>query len=54
MAGRGSVMVMPDLAEYISEELAKEAAINKNRVKAHELRGKIKALAKAKPGDKDS
>ena len=40
--GRLSVMVMPALSTYIGEELAKEAAVTKGRVKAHELRESIK------------
>ena len=40
--GRQSVMVMPALAEFIGNELAKEAAITKGKVKAHELRAQVK------------
>ena len=45
--GRLAVCVMPALAEYIGEELAKEAAITKGRVKAHELRQQVRNLSKA-------
>ena len=37
-------MVMPALTAYVGEELAKEAAITKGKVKAHELREQIKKL----------
>ncbi len=56
MAGRLAVCVMPALSEFIAGELGKEAALNKGRVKAHELRQQIKRLqtpAKAKGGGKD-
>ena len=43
-AGRSAVMVMPALTAYVGEELAKEAAITKGKVKAHELREQIKKL----------
>ena len=33
MAGRTSVMVMPALADFIGEELAKEAAVTKGKIK---------------------
>ena len=35
-------MVMPELSEYIGEELTKEAAIAKGKLKAHELRQELK------------
>ena len=44
--GKQSVCVMPELSEYIGEELAKEAAITKGKVKAYELREQVKKLAK--------
>ena len=42
--GRLSVMVMPALSEHIGNELAREAAITKGKVKAHELRAQVKKL----------
>ena len=42
--GRMSVMCMPALSEFIGGELAKEAAISKGKVKAHELRESIKKM----------
>ena len=42
--GRMSVMVMPQLSAYIGEELAKEAAVTKGRVKAHELRASLQKI----------
>ncbi len=54
MVGRMAVRVMPALAEFIGGELAKEAAVTKGRVKAHELRQQMRCLqnpkAKAKAG----
>ena len=38
---RQSVSVMPDLSEHIGEELGKEAAITKGKVKAHKLREQV-------------
>ncbi len=54
-AGRNALMVMPELTSYIGEELAKEAAVTKGKVKAHELREQIKKLNSGKPprGGKD-
>ena len=49
-AGRLSVMVMPELSAFIGEELAKEAAVSKGRVKALELR---ESLRKINTGKKD-
>eukprot|EP00973_Karenia_brevis_P038761 5349927-Karenia_brevis.AAC.1 len=46
--GRQAVCVMPELSEYIGEELGKEAAITKGRVKAHELREQSKKLRNQK------
>ena len=46
--GRQSVMVMPALAEHIGSELAKEAAITKGKMKAHELRAQVKKLTEGK------
>ena len=40
--GRCSVTGMPDLSQYVGEELAKEAAVTKGRVTAHELRESLK------------
>ena len=37
-------MVMPALASSIGEELTKEAAITKGKVKAHELREQVRRL----------
>ena len=42
LIGKGSVIVMPELSAYIGEELAKESAILKGKVKAQELRDKIR------------
>ena len=42
--GRSAVMVMPELSEYIGEELSKEAAVSKGKVKAHELRQQMQKL----------
>ena len=50
--GKQSVCVMPELSEYIGEELAKEAAITKGKVKAHELREQVKKLGRGS-GKKD-
>ena len=47
--GRQSVMVMPLLAEHIGNELAREAAITKGKVKAHELRAQVKKMNDGKP-----
>ena len=53
-------MVMPELSAFIGEELAKEAAISKGKLKAHEPReglrkmnndGKKDKNKKAKDGD---
>ena len=43
-AGRLSVMVMPELSTFIGEELAKEAAVSKGRIKAHELREGLRRI----------
>jgi hypothetical protein len=43
LEGRSALIVMPALSEYVGEELAKEAAITKGVVKAHELR--LQAIA---------
>ena len=46
MAGRNAVCVMmPALAEYIGEELNREASISKGKVKAHQLRLELKKLS---------
>ena len=45
MAGRNTVCVMPALAEYIGEELNREASISKGKVKAHQLRLELKKLS---------
>ena len=50
MAGRGAVMVMPELSAHIGEELAEEAAISKGKIKAHELRQKLKSIRGQAPG----
>ncbi len=47
--GRQSVMVMPALSEHIGNELAKEAAITKGKVKAHELRAQVKKMTSGAP-----
>ena len=52
LGGRFSVGVMPSLAEYIGEEMAKEAAVAKGKVKAFELREKMKALRNPNPNPK--
>ena len=44
--GRGAICVMPELSNFIGEELAKEAAVSKGRVKAHELRLQLRKLQK--------
>ena len=49
MAGRGAVMVMPALSSWIGDELQKEAAILKGKMKSHELRQKMRG---SKTGDK--
>ena len=51
-AGRTAIMVMPALTSFIGEELAKEAAVTKGKVKAHELRAQIRKLHGGK-GPKD-
>ena len=52
--GRSAVCVMPSLSEYIGEELAREAAVSKGKVKAHEFREKLRLLNKgAGKGKKD-
>jgi hypothetical protein len=53
MAGRMAVCVMPALAEFIGEELAKEASVAKGKVKAHELRLQLKKLSGKKGGGAD-
>ena len=45
MAGRNTVCVMPALAEYIGEELNREASISTGKVKAHQLRLELKKLS---------
>ena len=50
--GRMSVMVMPALSAFIGEELAKEAAVTKGRVKAHELRASLSKIAGGAGGQK--
>ena len=52
MAGRSALMVMPALTSFIGEELAKEAAVSKGRVKAHELREQIRKINNPKGGGK--
>jgi hypothetical protein len=52
MAGRTAVCVMPALAEYIGEELGREAAISKGKVKAHEMRQQLRKLGGAGGGGK--
>ena len=42
--GRQSIMVMPELSSFIGEELAKEAAISKGKLKAHELREGLRKM----------
>ena len=51
-AGRLSIMVMPELSTYIGEELAKEAAISKGKIKAHELREGLRKMNNPKHGNK--
>ena len=48
--GTGSICVMPELAAHIASEQEKESAIMKAHVKAHELKDKLKELAKKNPG----
>jgi len=49
--GRHAICMMPELSAHVGDELAKEAAITKGRLKAHEMREQVKKLAKGKPGD---
>ena len=49
MAGRNAVCETPVLAEYIGEELNREASISKGKVKAHQLRLELKKLSQG-PG----
>ena len=48
MAGRMAVCVMPELAEYIGEELAEEASVAMGKVKAHELHIQLRKMAGGK------
>ena len=41
-----AVCVMPQLSEFVGDELGKEAAITKGKVKAHQLREEMRKLAK--------
>jgi hypothetical protein len=50
MAGRLAICVMPELAEFLGQELAKEASISKGRIKAHELRQQLNRLGGNKKG----
>ena len=50
MVGRMSIMVLPALASHTGVELAKEAAITKGRVNAHELRVQLKKCNSAGGG----
>ena len=50
--GRLAVCVMPALSEYIGNELGKEAAISKGKVKAHQLREDIKKMNQTGGGGK--
>ncbi len=47
--GRSSVCACPRLATYIGEELTKEAAISKGKIKSHELREQMRKLAGGNP-----
>ena len=51
MAGRYAIAVMPALAEFIGEELQKEANINKGRLKAFEYWQKFKGSKTDKKED---
>ncbi len=44
--GRQAVCVVPELSNYVGEELSKEAAITKGKLKAHEMREQVKKLSK--------
>ena len=48
--GRSAICVCPELSEYIGEELAKEAAITKGKVKAVELREQVRKMNGNKKG----
>ena len=45
-------MAMPALTSFIGEELAKQAAVFKGRVKAHELREQIPKINNPEGGGK--
>ena len=45
-------MAIPALTSFIGEELAKQAAVFKGRVKAHELREQIRKINNPKGGGK--
>ena len=53
-AGRNGLMVMPALTSFIGEELSREAAITKGKVKAHELRAQLKKLNAGKKAGEDA
>ena len=40
MVGAGNAVIMPELAAHLGDELGKDTAISKERLKDHELRGK--------------
>ena len=51
-SGRLSIMLMPELSTFIGEELAKEAAVSKGKLKAHELREGLRRMSNPKGEDK--
>ena len=51
-SGQLSIMVMPDLSTFIGEELAKEAAVSKGKLKAQELREGLRRMNNPKGKDK--
>ena len=50
-SGRVSIMVMPELGTFTGEELAKEAAASKGKLKAHELREGLRKMNNPKGKD---
>ena len=51
-SGRLSIMVMLELSTSIGEELAKEAAISKGKIKEHELREGLRKINNPNHGNR--
>ena len=46
--GKNMICMMPALSAFVGDELSKEAAISKGKVKAHQLRAEMQKLSKEK------